>query len=187
MENYLDPGYLGHAGSARVNGVAALRLANADILPFHYSDYATAVGAYVEELQQVQAETPDASQVDLDILLEGADDWRRASEALEARADELLAAGDTESSRAGRAIRRINSALMRQERVLTTSQGLPGRPWFRHQVYAPGLVTSYPVQYLPGMRDAVERGDDKTARQYRDLLFDSLRAATRLAQGASAG
>jgi N-acetylated-alpha-linked acidic dipeptidase len=74
---------------------------------------------------------------------------------------------------------------MRQERALTTAQGLPGRPWFRHQVYAPGLVTGYAVQYLPGMRDAVEQGDEQTARTYRDLLLDSLRDATRLADRAA--
>jgi N-acetylated-alpha-linked acidic dipeptidase len=187
MERHLDPGYIGHAGSARVNGVAALRLANADILPFHYSDYATAVGSYVEELQQVQAETPGAARVRLDELLEAAAGWREASEALEARAGELLAAGDTESSRASRAIRRINDSLMRQERALITSKGLPGRPWFRHQVYAPGLVTGYAVQYLPGMRDALERGDEATTRRYRDLLLDSLREATRLAVRAASG
>jgi N-acetylated-alpha-linked acidic dipeptidase len=185
MEHYLDPGYLGHAGSAKVNGVAALRLANADVLPFHYSDYAQAIGSYVSDLQQLQAETPGAAQVDLDVLAEAARDWHEAAARLEARADELLAAGDTDSASASRAITRINRALMRQERVLTTARGLPGRPWFRHQVYAPGLVTGYAVQYLPGMRDAVEQGHARTARTYRDLLLDSLRAATRLAENAS--
>jgi N-acetylated-alpha-linked acidic dipeptidase len=177
--------YLGHAGSARITGVTALRLANADVLPFHYSDYAAAVASYVRELQQVQAETPGAARVDLGILLEAAEGWRQASTRLEARADRLLEAGDTESRAASRAIRRINAALMRQERALTTSRGLPGRPWFRHQVYAPGLVTGYAVQYLPGIRDAVDQGDEQTATTYRDLLLDSLRDATRLAHDAS--
>lgn len=178
MERYLDPGYLGHAGSARVTGTSALRLANAEVLPFHYSDYATAVAGYVAELQRVQAETPGAAQVELGILLEAAESWRAASERLEATADGLLADGAAD----GRAIARVNRALMRQERALTTSQGLPDRPWFRHQIYAPGLVTGYAVQYLPGMRDAVEQGDEETARTYRDLLLDSLRDATRLAE-----
>ena len=57
MENHLDPGFLGHAGSSLVTGTTALRLANAEILPFHYSDYAAAVATYVEELLQVQQET----------------------------------------------------------------------------------------------------------------------------------
>ena len=181
MEHHLDPGYLGHAGSAKVNGVNVLRLANATILPFHYSDYAAAVVGYVTELQQIQAETPDASQVDLSNLLEAAEGWGTASTALETEAARRLAEDDTPS----RAVDRINDALMKQERALTTRQGLPERAWFRHQVYAPGLVTGYAVQYLPGLRDALEDGDDDTVTEYRDLLFDSLRAATRLAERGS--
>jgi len=74
---------------------------------------------------------------------------------------------------------------MKQERALTNERGLPGRPWFRHQVFAPGLVTGYAVQYLPGMRDAIDQGDKRTARTYRDLMIDSLRDAARLAERAS--
>jgi N-acetylated-alpha-linked acidic dipeptidase len=182
MENFLDPGYIGHAGSAKVNGVQALRFANADVLPFHYSDYAAAVASYVADLEQVQADTPGAAQVDLGPLADAARDWGAASQRLESHADALLAAGDTDSRKASRAIARINTALMKQERALITTKGLPGRPWFRHQIYAPGLVTGYAVQYLPGMRDAVEQGDEQTAQTYRDLLLDSLHAATRLAE-----
>ena len=116
------------------------------------------------------------------ILADAAEDWYRASGRLEARADALLAAGDTDSATASRAIARINTALMKQERALTTEVGMPGRPWFRHQIYAPGLVTGYAVQYLPGMRDAVEQDKQDTVQTYRDLLLDSLREATRLAE-----
>ena len=186
MEHHLDPGFIGHAGSARVVGTTALRLADATVLPFHYSDYADAVAGYVTDLQAVQAETPGAAQVDLGILLEAAGAWGDAARALEARADALLQAGDTQSRRAARAIARINRSLMRQERALIQRRGLPGRPWFRHQVFAPGLVTGYAVQFLPGMRDAVEQGDTATAQTYRDLLLDSLRAATRLAERGAA-
>jgi N-acetylated-alpha-linked acidic dipeptidase len=187
MERHLDPGYLGHAGSSLITGTTALRFANADILPFHYSDYAAAVASYVEELQQVQEETEGAAQVDLDILLEAATAWGDAAGDLEAAADDLLAGGELDGRAGARAAARMNRALIRQERALTTRQGLPERPWFRHQVYAPGLVTGYAVQYLPGMRDAVEQGKEDIATEYRDLLLDSLREATRLArQGAGA-
>jgi len=147
------------------------------VLPFHYSDYAAAVASYVTDLQEVQSQ-PGAAQVDLNPLLDAANSWRRASERLEARADELLASRRVDA----RAVARANDALMRQERALTTSRGLPGRSWFRHQIYAPGLVTGYAVQYLPGMRDAVEQGDEQTARSYRDLLVQSLQEAARLAE-----
>ena len=185
MTHHLDPGYIGHANSARIVGLTSLRLANATVLPFHYSDYAAAVADYVTELKGVQADTPGTEEVDLDILLDAAGAWGTAAQRLEARADALLQAGDTSSRRAARAIERINRALMRQERALIQRRGLPGRPWFRHQVYAPGLVTGYAVQFLPGMRDAIEAGDAATARTYRDLLLDSLREAARLADAAA--
>ena len=182
LERYLDPGYLRHVGSARVAGVTALRLANADVLPFHYSDYAVAVASYVRELQRISAAIPGASQVDLGALRGAADAWLRAATALEAEAGRLLEAGHAGSGAARRAMGRISHALMRQERALTTPRGLPGRPWYRHQIYAPGLAAGYTAQYLPGLRDAVERGDDQTVGVYRDLLLGSLRAATRLAE-----
>jgi N-acetylated-alpha-linked acidic dipeptidase len=184
VERHLDPGYLRHVGSARVAGVTALRLANADVLPFHYSDYAVAVASYVRELESVSAATPGASQIELDVLRSAARSWRRASEDLETTAGRLLTAAHARS----RPVARINHALMRQERALTTRRGLPGRPWYRHQIYAPGLATGYTAQYLPGLRDAVEVGDDRTVKTYRDLLLRSLRTATRLAgQGAGGG
>jgi hypothetical protein len=128
MEHYLDPGYLGNAGSSLVTGVSALRLANADIVPFHYSDYADAVAGYVRDLQAVQRDTPGAAQVDLAPLLDAAQAWGDASRTLEATADQLLGAGNLDTRRGARAARRINRALFRQERALTTRQGCPDGP-----------------------------------------------------------
>jgi N-acetylated-alpha-linked acidic dipeptidase len=167
--------------------VTALRLANADVLPFHYSDYAATVSSYLRELESLRVAAPGASQIELRMLRSAAVSWRRASEALEAKADQLLEADHAESRPARRAIARINHALMRQERALTAPRGLPGRPWYRHQIYAPGLATGYTAQYLPALRDAVERGDDRTVTTYRDLLLGCLRDATRLAERRASG
>jgi N-acetylated-alpha-linked acidic dipeptidase len=171
VERHLDPGYLGHLGSARIAGVTALRLANADVLPLRYSDYASAVSSYVRAL-------PPQTPVELRTVLTAARRWRQAAKRLEARASEVLEAGATSA----RAIGRINAALMGQERALASARGLPGRPWFRHRIYAPGLDNGYDVSYLPGLRDAIDRGDHRTARAQRDRLLESLRAATRLAR-----
>ena len=178
MEHYLDPGYLGHAGRRASTASPRCASPTRDVLPFHYSDYAAAVVVLCDELQQVQAQTRarrrSTSTPRSMPRTRGGGRPRR----LEARADELLAAGDPMRGRP----RAINDALMRQERALTTARGLPGRPWFRHQIYAPGLVTGYAVQYLPGMRDAVEHGDGQTARTYRDRLLQSLQEAAQLAE-----
>jgi N-acetylated-alpha-linked acidic dipeptidase len=175
LEHFLDPGYVHQAAAAKILGAAALRLANADIFPLRYSTYAQAVLGYVDDLQKVEQE-PGAAQVDLAPLREAADAWSTATSALEARAAALL---DNPGHGAKRkwAQRRINAALLRQERFLITPAGLPGRPWFRHQIYAPGVNSGYATQELPGMRDAVEQGDAATAAHYRDLLVASLQAA----------
>jgi N-acetylated-alpha-linked acidic dipeptidase len=180
-ETFLDPGYLGHQAASRTSGVLALRLANADALPLRYSDYAKQVDAYVAELQEIQRTNPSAAQVDLKPLRDAAASWGTASAALEAHAAELVS---SDSPRSGQ-LRRVNNALMREERLLTTPVGIPGRPWFRHQVYAPGINTGYAAQFLPGIRDALDAGDVATVTTYRDLLLDSLRRATQVASRAS--
>jgi N-acetylated-alpha-linked acidic dipeptidase len=183
-EMFLDPGYLGHQTASRASGVTALRLANADALPLRYSDYAKAVDGYVAELQQIQASNPDtSSQVPLTNLRKAAQDWGTASSALEAHAADLV----SDNSPPQGQLNKVNRALMTQERQLLTSGGIPGRPWFRHQVYAPGINTGYAAQFLPGIRDALDAGDDATVAKYRDLLIDSLHAATRTAQSAGGG
>jgi N-acetylated-alpha-linked acidic dipeptidase len=181
VEHFLDPGYLGHQAASRTSGVLALRLANADALPFRYSDYAAQVDGYVAQLQAIQKSNPAAAQVDLTSLREAAASWGAASASLEAHAASLVS---SDSPRSGQ-LRKVNSALMREERLLTTSVGIPGRPWFRHQVYAPGINTGYAAQFLPGIRDALDAGDAATVTKYRDLLLGSLHRATAVASRAA--
>ena len=178
LEHFLDPGYVHEAAAAKVLGVTALRLANADVYPLRYSDYATAVVGYVDDLAKVEQQ-PGAAQVDLSALRAAAQDWGAATSGLETRAAQLLAHGHGHGphGHGDRALSAINATLMRQERWLITPAGLPGRPWFRHQIYAPGINSGYATQELPGMRDAVEQGDVATATRYRDLLIASLQRA----------
>jgi N-acetylated-alpha-linked acidic dipeptidase len=51
----------------------------------------------------------------------------------------------------------VNAKLIRSERLLTTTQGLPNRPWFQHLIYAPGFYTGYGVKTIPGVREAIEQ------------------------------
>jgi N-acetylated-alpha-linked acidic dipeptidase len=180
-ERFLDPGYLGHQAASRTSGLAALRLANADVLPLRYSDYARQVDAYVAELQEIQRTNPAAAQVDLTLLRDAAQRWLAASQALEARASALL----EDDSPSQSALDEINRALMQQERLLTTPRGIPGRPWYKHQVYAPGINTGYAAQFLPGIRDALDAGDVATVALYRGLLLQSLRRAAAAAERAA--
>src|SRR3954469_14465565 len=180
-ESFLDPGYLGHQTASRASGVTALRLANADVLPLRYSDYAAQVVAYVTQLQQIQETNPQASQVDLTTLLQAAQAWATASSALETHAADLVSGDSPPQAK----LNRVNKALMTEERQLLAPEGIPGRPWFRHQVYAPGINTGYAAQFLPGLRDALDAGDAATVTTYRDLLVQALRNAANAAQQAT--
>ncbi len=76
------------------------------------------------------------------------------------RYDGLLArwsARGEQTSARDQSLAGVNAKLMRTERALTLPDGLPGRPWFRHQVYAPGFYTGYGVKTLPGVREAIEQ------------------------------
>ncbi|NJL29398.1 MAG: hypothetical protein HC897_16675 [Thermoanaerobaculia bacterium] len=53
--------------------------------------------------------------------------------------------------------RRLNEILLRSERALTREGGIPGRPWFRHQIYAPGVYTGYAPKPMPGISEAVDQ------------------------------
>jgi N-acetylated-alpha-linked acidic dipeptidase len=181
MERFLDPGYLGHQAAARMSGVAALRLAEADVLQFRYSAYAAEVESYVRDLQEQQG----AGQiVDLEPLAAQAQAWKAAAAGLEARAAALLDSGKADTRRGKRRLRAINRALKWQERALTQPVGLPERSWFKHMIYAPGRLTGYAAQFLPALEDAITEGDTATAERYRDLVLDSLERATGLASRA---
>jgi N-acetylated-alpha-linked acidic dipeptidase len=65
---------------------------------------------------------------------------------------------------------KVNEALFETERALTLAKGLPGRDWYRHQIYAPGLYTGYGVKTLPGIREAVEASRwDEANREVQDV------------------
>jgi N-acetylated-alpha-linked acidic dipeptidase len=51
----------------------------------------------------------------------------------------------------------LDQSLIRTERAMTFEKGLPRRPWFKHQIYAPGFYTGYGVKTLPGVREAIEQ------------------------------
>jgi N-acetylated-alpha-linked acidic dipeptidase len=53
---------------------------------------------------------------------------------------------------------RVNARLVQAERALTSTEGLKGRPWYVHMLYAPGFYTGYGVKTIPGVREAIEQG-----------------------------
>jgi N-acetylated-alpha-linked acidic dipeptidase len=105
------------------------------------------------------------------------------------RYDSLLerwAARGEQAPAAGASLAGLNARLMRTERTLTLPDGLPGRPWFRHQVYAPGFYTGYGVKTLPGVREAIEQNRWAEADQQITRLGAVLEAEAKAIDDASA-
>ena len=180
---FQDEGFAYGVVQAQTTGRAVLRLANADLLPLEFTNVAETVGRYVKQLQELAEETrkrvDDANRrarERVDLL---AADARlpfvpRAEEPpvphlslapLQNAVDRLArAARDYEHASApGRAAldasRRaaLDAILLRTERAFTRPEGLPRRPWYRHQIYAPGWYTGYGVKTIPAVREAIEQ------------------------------
>ncbi|MEU8304733.1 M28 family peptidase [Actinomadura sp. NPDC048955] len=174
MEHFGDPSWEYHAAMSRLAGIATLRLANADVIAMGYRPYAQETARYLADFTAEQRRRLGSVVVDVSRDIAQAGAWQRAAEALQARAEKALRDGDTA------AFRRLNDKIMRTERDLLTAAGLPGRPWYRHQIYAPGIDTGYATQRLPGLHDALFSDRDvRAARAQEARLFASLRAAAR--------
>src|SRR6185295_5322049 len=161
MRRVGDPGFRYHAAMARLWGLLALRLANADVLPLDYGAYGRDIVAYLDDVTALaRAHGLDA----------GLDRARRAAHAMSRLAVPAPTSdADRDSAR--------TRALLQAERDLLLPEGIPDRPWFRHLVYAP--LPSYEAETLPGVREAVLAGDGARARAQAARLADALERAGR--------
>ena len=181
MDNWGDPGYLHYAAMARLAGITALRLANADVLPFVYSKYAGEVVGY---LDQLKAKYP---QYDLNFDKEKkqAAAWQQEALRLEGEIDVLLTAGNSIPPKLVGKVDFINAKLITMERDLTQAKGVPGRTWYKHMIYTPGLYTGYAVQYLAPLEDSIMAEEWAKVNNYKALLHNSLTKATNTAKTAA--
>ncbi|MCL7451804.1 MAG: M20/M25/M40 family metallo-hydrolase [Anaerolineae bacterium] len=185
MENWGDPGYLHHAAAARVAGLAALRLANANILPFEYSKYAGEISGYLDRLNNLQIDLYGEVMVDFGREMQQAQAWQATATEAEARAAEILDSNPSLPQDLEGTVVLINDKFIRLERDLTQAKGLPDRSWFKHVIYAPGLYTGYAVQYLSALEDSLVMGEWPKVRNYKALLHNSLTTATNTSQTAA--
>ncbi len=138
---------------ARLNAVAVMRLADATVLPFQFTDLAETVERYVAEISRFPGIT---GKVDLTPLRDAVQRLKKSAQAYEDAYDRAYVSGEI-FRRSPAELQALNEVLYRSERTLTADEGLPGRPWFKHQLYAPGLYTGYGVKTIPYVREAVEQ------------------------------
>jgi N-acetylated-alpha-linked acidic dipeptidase len=182
MKKFGDPDFAYHATAAKLAGILTLRLAEADVLPFDYEAYAAEIAAYLNELESVaRTRKPPEGQPGLELkaVNNAVAAFRAAAARVMEEAHAAQEAGDAER------IAGVNAALREAEQELLAPGGLAGRPWYRHTVFAPGTYQGYGVVLLPGVREALERGDWPIARAEAEVLAEALqRAAARLAEAA---
>ena len=175
MRKFGDPGFEYHSAMSRLWGLVALRLANADLEPLDDTAYAAEVEAYLDSLK-AQAPATFASS-EIDPLIERARRWRGAAASMTARLDAWRVSAQAADAAAAP---RINECLMSEERALLEPEGIPGRPWFRHLIYAP--LPSYEAETLPGLREALAAHDLDRARAQAAKLAAALDRATNACQ-----
>lgn len=168
---------------AQTAGTAVIRLAGANLLPFEFQTLSRTIGGYLGELKtmasQARERTAERNQQISDGMFAAIDDPRRplappkqepvppffnfapldnaVAELDRAARVYADAFGRWEQTRTPAGENSINGLLMRSEQALTDGAGLPGRPWYRHLIYAPGFYTGYGVKTLPGVREALEQ------------------------------
>jgi N-acetylated-alpha-linked acidic dipeptidase len=198
-----DPGFAYGVAEAQTVGRLVLRIADAGVLPMEFGSFAATIEGYVSELHKL-ADNKRKQADDLGKLLDkkafdlAADPTRRVGPPQ--REPEVpylnLAALDNAAARVKKSAKayddayaafatrgtelsasqaaQLNSLLRGLEATLLDTRGLPGREWYRHYIYAPGLLTGYGVKTLPGVREAIEDNRWEQANQFAGLTADVL-------------
>jgi N-acetylated-alpha-linked acidic dipeptidase len=181
MNQFGDPGYRYHTLMSQLWGVTALRLANADLLPFDFASYAANIRQFVDELMKANAkalsEQPQSVfqlQVNFQSIHQGIDAFEAAGKRLNESVSRKLASGRIDPKLAST----LNHGMMQVERNWLNPDGIPGRPWFKHILY--GARFTYAHLELPGLTEAVEKPDWRTAEQQAWILQRALEKNTHL-------
>ena len=173
LSHYLrfgDPNFDYGITQAKTTGRMMLRLANAEFLPFETSTLAETVARYLADVKKLadtmRSDSEETNRQLRERTMELAADPLKPFVApkvedavphLEFAPLENAVARLQKSAKAFDAKKRNDRTVMRLEQFLTRDEGLPGRPWYRHHVYAPGFYTGYGVKTLPGVREAIEQ------------------------------
>jgi N-acetylated-alpha-linked acidic dipeptidase len=203
---FLDTDFAYGRALAQTIGSLVIRLADADVLPFQFTNLADTVQTYVAELQALlraqQADVREINQqIEEGVFVSLADPRRpfrgpvvetvppsinfapleNAASALTQAAERYRKSLDGSRSRlTPDVIRAINKSLIQSERQLTDDAGLPRRPWYRHLLYAPGFYTGYAVKTIPGVREAIEEKNYTEAEREVARVADALTRQTKL-------
>lgn len=149
---------------AQMTGTAVLRLSEAAVLPFRFSDMSDTLARYVAEVQKLHAEKKGPA-IDFAPLVAAVGSLSKAALAFEKAQAGVPGASGKALQTQQEALKVVNQLVFSSERRLGNDTGLPRRDWFRHQIYAPGYYTGYGVKTLPQIREGLEEGQWDETRQ----------------------
>jgi N-acetylated-alpha-linked acidic dipeptidase len=180
MSKFGDPTFEFHAAAARIGAAMVLRLANADVLPYDYIEFARTMQRYLPALDRALATRGWPA---------GTHELRGAIQRMEREAMSFAAARDAAMSGAVPHTRLVatNAALRDVERALTRPTGLRSRPWYRNLVYVADEDNGYATMVFPSVNEAIRARDARlTASEMTDLAqrFDAAARALSAARDA---
>jgi len=161
-----DPHFAYLQEIARIFGLEALRMADADVLPYDYEAYAQAIAGYLSAAQR------KAAGAGLPLNFAPAEAAAARMEAAAAKARMVQAHPPADPVRLNQTLRNVESALL-------SPAGLPGRPWYKHTIYAPGEYTGYAAVVIPGVNEAIDAHDGNVAAQQLVALTQALNRAAK--------
>ncbi|MGD0007532.1 MAG: transferrin receptor-like dimerization domain-containing protein [Terriglobia bacterium] len=180
---------------AQTAGTAVMRLADAELLPFDFSDFTDTIHRYSDDLKRLLKSKQDEvreqnKEIEEGVFTATADPQKsfvppkpeevppflnfapleNATDALTQSAQRYRKAVEKANANGGAALASaplspLNALLVQSERKLTSPEGLPGRPWYKHEIYAPGVYTGYGVKTMPVVRESIEQKKWKQAEE----------------------
>jgi len=173
MDKFGDPGFVYHVAAAQLWGTIALRLADADALPFDYADYAGQIREFFVEAVRLAKRRNLSSGFDEKAMTSAIDDFAKEATRVEQSKQNAVAQGSDPVK-----LKHINDVLMAVERQFIDPRGLRGRSWYKHQIYAPGIYTGYAAQPLTDFRQALDDRKSTNAGESLERIVEAIKRAT---------
>ena len=206
---FTDPGFHYEVAMAETTGRAMMRMANADVLPFDVNSFYKTVADYVTELKALLDNTRTETELENNMIRDKLFDISKDPTKeflppkikdavpyldfsnLENTMAQLKNTTEEFQKQYSNAIQlpvekqnELNEVLFKVERSLINENGLPKRPWFKHQIYAPGFYTGYGVKTLPGIREAIEQRNWKESQENIEIVSKTMKNYTQQVQHA---
>jgi len=184
MSHFGDPTFGYHAAAAQLWGTMAMRLADADALPFDYTDYASQLREFFSDASRLAKRRGLESALDEKSMNDALKEFANAAASFEKERNRAVEEHQQNPSAAGK-LKRLNDASIAAERAFLDERGLRGRAWYKHEIYAPGVYTGYAAQPLTDFRQGLDDRNSVDAKAGFDRVIEAIKRATNVLKHAA--